>query len=198
MLSRHMLIEMESECPVEMQEAVYSLCWAAARAEVPELMGVKQQLMLKFPAAFDIDPRTGRPLVKAPGAESVQDKAEAFVNARLRGYFGISVPERDLVVKYLTEIAGVFAPDWEPPAWLVDTPPEQAHMINVDAYVRPGEFEPGHSQPPSAPPGGHPGPCSRTIRNTNGYSSTDLAMGFANVRAGTQKRRAMFRYPPEH
>ena len=27
--------------------------------------------------------------------------------------------------------------------------------------------------------------------NTKGYSSTDLAMGFANVRAGT-------RYPPEH
>ena len=34
--------------------------------------------------------------------------------------------------------------------------------------------------------------------NTKGYSSTDLAMGFANVRAGTQKRRAVFGYPPEH
>ena len=34
--------------------------------------------------------------------------------------------------------------------------------------------------------------------NTKGYSSTDLAMAFANVRAGTQKRRAVFGYPPEH
>ena len=34
--------------------------------------------------------------------------------------------------------------------------------------------------------------------NTKGYSSTDLAMGLANVRAGTQKRRAVFEYPPEH
>ena len=30
------------------------------------------------------------------------------------------------------------------------------------------------------------------------YSSTYLAMGFAYVRAGTQKRRAVFGYPPEH
>ena len=34
--------------------------------------------------------------------------------------------------------------------------------------------------------------------NTKRYSSTYLAMGFANVRAGTQKRRAVFEYPPEH
>ena len=34
--------------------------------------------------------------------------------------------------------------------------------------------------------------------NTKGYSSTYLAMGFANVRAGTQKRRGVFEYPPEH
>ena len=32
-------------------------------------------------------------------------------------------------------------------------------------------------------------------RNTKGYPSIDLAMGFANVRAGT---RAGTRYPPEH
>ena len=34
--------------------------------------------------------------------------------------------------------------------------------------------------------------------NTKGYSSTYLAMGFAYVRAGTQKRRAVSGYPPEH
>ena len=34
--------------------------------------------------------------------------------------------------------------------------------------------------------------------NTKGYSSTYLAMGFASVRAGTQTRRAVFGYPPEH
>ena len=36
------------------------------------------------------------------------------------------------------------------------------------------------------------------LSNTKGYSSTYLAMGFANVRAGTQIRRAVFGYPPEH
>ena len=34
--------------------------------------------------------------------------------------------------------------------------------------------------------------------NTKGYSSTYPAMGFATVRAGTQKRRAVFGYPPGH
>ena len=32
---------------------------------------------------------------------------------------------------------------------------------------------------------------SRSTCNTKGYSSTNLAMGFANIRAGTW-------YPPEH
>ena len=33
--------------------------------------------------------------------------------------------------------------------------------------------------------------CTAGLSNTKGYSSTDLAMGFANVRAGTRKRRAV-------
>ena len=44
---------------------------------------------------------------------------------------------------------------------------------------------------------GEAGPSMPAL-NTKGYSSTDLTMGFANVRAGTQKRRAVFGYPPEH
>ena len=34
--------------------------------------------------------------------------------------------------------------------------------------------------------------------NTKGYSSTYLAMVFANVRAGTQKSSGVFGYPSEH
>ena len=44
----------------------------------------------------------------------------------------------------------------------------------------------------------HAGQSSLLLRNTKGYSSTYLAMGFANVRAGTHKRRGVFGYPPEH
>ena len=36
------------------------------------------------------------------------------------------------------------------------------------------------------------------VRNTKGYPSTCLAMGFANVRVGTQNWRGVFVYPPEH
>ena len=39
--------------------------------------------------------------------------------------------------------------------------------------------------------GGWTGSLMLAAINTKGYSSTDLAMGFANVRAGT-------RHPPEH
>ena len=39
---------------------------------------------------------------------------------------------------------------------------------------------------------------ARRPPNTNWYSSTYLATGFANGRAGTQKRRGVFGYPPEH
>ena len=43
------------------------------------------------------------------------------------------------------------------------------------------------------------GPSSQpSHHNTKGYSRTYLAMGFANVRAGTQTRRGVFGYPPEH
>lgn len=38
-LARHLLLEQEQELPVEMQEAVYSLCWAANRTEIAELGG---------------------------------------------------------------------------------------------------------------------------------------------------------------
>ena len=39
---------------------------------------------------------------------------------------------------------------------------------------------------------------ARLPPNTKRHSSTYLAMGLADVRAGTQKRRGVFGYPPEH
>lgn len=41
---------------VEMQEAVFSVCWAASRTEVPELMQVRMQFILKYPLDFGLDP----------------------------------------------------------------------------------------------------------------------------------------------
>jgi hypothetical protein len=34
--------------PVELQESVFSLCWAATRTEISELAQAKSQFMLKF------------------------------------------------------------------------------------------------------------------------------------------------------
>ena len=48
-----------------------------------------------------------------------------------------------------------------------------------------GIFDPAEGNPYAQPIAA----SVRTTRNTKGYSSTHLAMGFANVRAGTQKRR---------
>ena len=49
---------------------MFSVCWAAARTEVPELMQVRGQFILKYPLDFGIDPRTGRPLQARPAAPS--------------------------------------------------------------------------------------------------------------------------------
>ena len=47
--------------PVELQEAIFSLCWATGRAGVEELKGVKEQFRLLYPKAFGLD-EYGRPL----------------------------------------------------------------------------------------------------------------------------------------
>ena len=74
LLARHMLIEseaqqqiaaggrMNAEPPPELQEAIFSLCWASGRAGVEELQGTAAQFALLYPKAFNKD-EFGKPLM---------------------------------------------------------------------------------------------------------------------------------------
>jgi hypothetical protein len=102
--------------PPELQEAIFSLCWAAGRAGVDELGPLSEQFKLLYPKAFNLD-EYGQPLMAlGPGgtqttAQPVDNLPELRVNAKLREYFSVDVPPRQKVVDFLTNIGAVYAPD---------------------------------------------------------------------------------------
>ncbi len=111
LLARHLLIESEQSLPVEMQESVFSVCWAAHRADVPDLSGVKDQFALKYDVVRrQFFPREG---------ETVPPQ-ETYVNAKLLDYLSVATPSHEKVFAYLQEIARVHAPEWQPPAETID------------------------------------------------------------------------------
>jgi hypothetical protein len=117
LLARHMLLEREQNLPVEMQESVFSVCWAAHRADVPDLSGVKEQFALKYDVVrCQFFPREG----ETPPAQTT------YVNTKLLQYLSVAAPSHEKVLAYLQEIARVHAPQWQPAAETVDpgAPPD--------------------------------------------------------------------------
>eukprot|EP01043_Picozoa_sp_COSAG02_P031624 COSAG02_NODE_2073_length_9931_cov_12.650020_4_plen_402_part_00 len=111
LLARHQLLESEQSLPVEMQESVFSVCWAAHRADVPDLSGVKDQFALRYDVVRrQFFPREGE---TAP-------QQTTYVNAKLLDYLSVATPSHEKVFAYLQEIARVHAPEWQPPAETID------------------------------------------------------------------------------
>ena len=133
LLARHMLIESEAQTqiaaggrmnvspPPELQEAIFSLCWAAGRAEIRELMEIAGQFKLLYPRAFNLD-EYGQPLLAlGPGgtkgaAQPVDYLPDKRVNQKLRDYFSVDVPPRQRVVDFLTVIGEQYAPEVRVPS----------------------------------------------------------------------------------
>ena len=143
LLARHLLLESEPHLPVEMQESIFSICWAATRSGVDELSGAKQQLMLKYPeVAFQFGPAR-------PEHKGQQPAQTTHVNAKLQEYLSVATPSRVKVVAYLQEIAAVHAPGWQPAPDMVDDPaPDLIQWQHIDR----GQPEP-QPQPQPAPSG---------------------------------------------
>eukprot|EP01047_Picozoa_sp_COSAG01_P030821 COSAG01_NODE_2161_length_8268_cov_23.645122_8_plen_198_part_00 len=102
LLARHMLLESEVELPVELQEAVFSICWASTRTEITDLRHVKMQFMLKWPVIrqqFDAASRL-------EGAEVPEQSR--YVNEALLRYLTTATPPRKRVQDYLVEIGAIF------------------------------------------------------------------------------------------
>lgn len=144
LLARHMLIETEVTLPVELQEAAMSICWAASRTEVPDLMECKRQFMLKWrEVKFQFAPFNA---AQHP-PDTPQPNQANHVNQKLQDYLSCATPPRARVIKFLEEIAAVMAPEWTPdPAW---AEPENPNLIDLDHgyYSQPLQFEPGSTSP---------------------------------------------------
>ena len=98
-LERLNLITAEKDCPFDMREAVATLCYAATRTEVPELIKVKEQFAKKY----------GKDFISA--AVRNQDKC---VNARVIQKLSAQPPNSWIVLNYMKEIAKEFNIAWEP------------------------------------------------------------------------------------
>ena len=182
LLARHLLLESEPNLPVEMQESVYSVCWAATRTEVAELDGVKKQMALKYDVVRrQFYPREG----ETPPPQTT------YVNSKLMDYLSVASPSREKVVAYLTEIAKVHAPGWEPSPEMVDDAPADAAGNLIDftggggggggGYGGGGGgYGGGGGGAIAAPPVGSPalGPGDVTVTFTE---STELGMDLTGI-----------------
>lgn len=86
-------ISASKECPQEMRSAVCSVIWACDYVDFPELKEVAAQLTKKF----------GDKFAKAARANEQQE-----VNERLCSKLVYKPPSKQLVVKYLNEIAKAY------------------------------------------------------------------------------------------
>ena len=175
-LARHMLLEQEEKLPKEMQEAVYSLCWAANRTEVAELGGVKDQFCLKYD-------EVRRQFM--PRAEDMQGPAAAerpeqtrYVNAKLQDYLSVATPPRDKIIAYLVEIARVHAPGWEPAPELADPTNPDLIDLSYTGHAQGGGGGGGAMGPPPPPPPvmvGHTTAGDVSVTFTDALLGMDLA-----------------------
>lgn len=105
------LIKSCKDCPMDMQEAVYSLIYAADRTEIPELKEVKKQFKKKYGKEF---------------VERGSTNFNGCVNERIVDKLSIYPPNKLLVKNYLSEIAKAHNVDWQPEDASVDNMADQA------------------------------------------------------------------------
>eukprot|EP00629_Pelagomonadales_sp_RCC1024_P015499 CAMPEP_0119270548 /NCGR_PEP_ID=MMETSP1329-20130426/7508_1 /TAXON_ID=114041 /ORGANISM="Genus nov. species nov., Strain RCC1024" /LENGTH=345 /DNA_ID=CAMNT_0007270573 /DNA_START=188 /DNA_END=1225 /DNA_ORIENTATION=- len=97
---RSALIASQKECPPDLREAMCTLIWASARAEVPELNEVARQLELKYGKEF---------------AEDARGNMGSCANNRVVHKLGVAPPSAYLVIKYLGAIAQEHNVEWSEP-----------------------------------------------------------------------------------
>ncbi|KAI3465081.1 hypothetical protein Pfo_021744 [Paulownia fortunei] len=97
------IIEVQRECPLDLKEAISSVCFAAPRcADLPELL----QVQLLFAGKY------GKEFVSA----ATELMPECGVNRQLVELLSIRAPAPDVKLKLLKEIAEEHELDWDPSA----------------------------------------------------------------------------------
>ncbi|KAL0392325.1 UNVERIFIED_CONTAM: ist1 [Sesamum radiatum] len=97
------IIEAQRECPLDLKEAISSLCFAAPRcADLPELLQVQMMFAGKY----------GKEFVSA----ATELRPECGVNRQLIELLSVRAPAPDVKLKLLKEIAEEHELDWDPSA----------------------------------------------------------------------------------
>ncbi|XAR48603.1 hypothetical protein NMG60_11031479 [Bertholletia excelsa] len=97
------IIEAQRECPLDLKEAISSVCFAAPRcADLPELLQVQMSFAAKY----------GKEFVSA----ATELMPECGVNRQLIELLSIRAPDPDVKLKLLEEIAEEHEVDWDPAA----------------------------------------------------------------------------------
>ncbi|KVH98586.1 IST1-like protein [Cynara cardunculus var. scolymus] len=97
------IIEAQRECPLDLKEAISSLCFAAPRcADLPELIQVQMAFAAKY----------GKEFVAA----ATELMPECGVNRQLIEHLSVRAPSPDVKLNLLKEIAEEHELDWDPTA----------------------------------------------------------------------------------
>ncbi|XP_074585413.1 uncharacterized protein LOC141841178 [Curcuma longa] len=141
------IIETQRECPLDLKEAISSICFAAPRsADLPELMQVQMFFAAKY----------GKEFVTA-ATELLPD---CGVNRQIIELLSIRAPSVESKLKLLKEIAEEHEVDWDPSATETEFLKPHEDLLNG-----PPQFMNGSSLP--LPPQKHIALSSATVNETN-------------------------------
>ncbi|KAL6573319.1 hypothetical protein OROHE_001778 [Orobanche hederae] len=137
------IIEAQRDCPLDLKEAISSVCFAAPRcADLPEL----QQVQMLF------DSKYGKEFVAA----ATELMPECGVNRKLIELLSVRAPAPDVKLKLLKEIAEEHELDWDPSASENELlkPHEDLLTVSISEVPLPkekhAETKPTTSKPPPA------------------------------------------------
>ncbi|KAL5843600.1 hypothetical protein ACOSQ4_009558 [Xanthoceras sorbifolium] len=111
------IVETQKECPLDLKEAISSVCFAAPRcADLPELLQVQMQFATKY----------GREFVSA----ATELMPDCGVNRQLIELLSVRAPSAEKKLKLLKEIAEEHELDWDPAATETDLLKPQEDLLN--------------------------------------------------------------------
>jgi vacuolar protein sorting-associated protein IST1 len=118
-----------------LEEAIFSLMYAAPRVDVKELVELRRMLVQRYGKQFDQDLNASATAAETTGGGP---GSESKVSEKVLGKLRFAVPDAQLVTSYLREIARAYGVDFHNG----DTPPES---VNDD------DEQPGHGQAERVP-----------------------------------------------
>ncbi|KAI5002541.1 hypothetical protein ZWY2020_027191 [Hordeum vulgare] len=155
------LIEAQKECPIDLKEAISSICFAAPRcSDLPELIQVQMMFATKYGKEF-----------VAAATELMPD---CGVNRQIIELLSIRPPPVDIKMKLLKEIAEEHEIDWDPSATETEYLKPHEDLLNGPTYFS-GSTLPlpkeKHEEPLAASAADEPG---EAYESDGGFDSLDL------------------------